>query len=161
MLAAGHFHHCRQMPHLVESSSRRRFNRRPDVGEETRLPLVKCPTCKTASVIERQSRKENENNGRVYFKCSRNFSWLANRCPYYNWQSEYFEELVSMRLIQVKEENDFEIEEEVISIDQQICRPTDGSDLERKMKKLIKAVMFMFVLFVGFVSIVVGYALKK
>ena len=42
------------------------------VGEETSLPLVICPCCKLARVIERRSTKENLNLGRVYFKCQRN-----------------------------------------------------------------------------------------
>lgn len=41
------------------------------VGEETGLPLVPCPDCKLARVIERRSKKENHNLGRVYFKCPR------------------------------------------------------------------------------------------
>jgi hypothetical protein len=42
------------------------------VGEETGLPLVICTRCNMAMIVERRSRKENENLGRMYFKCQRN-----------------------------------------------------------------------------------------
>ena len=49
------------------------------VGVETGLPLVICPLCKMARVIERRSRKENQNIGQVFFKCPRDnvqVSWF-------------------------------------------------------------------------------------
>jgi hypothetical protein len=37
-------------------------------GDETGLPMIQCPECKRERVIERQSKKQNENLGRVYVK---------------------------------------------------------------------------------------------
>ena len=38
-------------------------------GDETGLPMIQCPECKRERVIERWSKKQNENLGRVYVKC--------------------------------------------------------------------------------------------
>jgi predicted RNA-binding Zn-ribbon protein involved in translation (DUF1610 family) len=43
------------------------------LGEETGLPLIPCPDCGLARVIERCSAKETtKKHLRVYFKCPRN-----------------------------------------------------------------------------------------
>ena len=47
------------------------------VGEETGLPMIICPQCKRARVTESRSKKDNANFGRVYVKCSRNFTWVS------------------------------------------------------------------------------------
>jgi hypothetical protein len=55
-----------------ESSSRLHLEEYP-LGKETGLPLIPCPECGLARVIERRSEKETtENYLRVYFKCPRN-----------------------------------------------------------------------------------------
>ena len=43
------------------------------VGKETGLPLIVCPDCDLARVIElRVVKLESQNKGRIFFKCSRN-----------------------------------------------------------------------------------------
>jgi hypothetical protein len=42
------------------------------VGQETGLPLIWCPKCGLARIIELRVKKENSNQGRVFFKCERN-----------------------------------------------------------------------------------------
>ncbi|CAN6311462.1 unnamed protein product [Urochloa humidicola] len=71
------------------------------VGAETGLPMMICPSCKRARVFEAQSQKENKNHGRVYVKCPRYVSWVVNKCDYYWWQKEYFEDLVAAKVIRV------------------------------------------------------------
>ena len=46
-----------------------------DIGKETGLPLIMCPTCKRERVIELIVRTtENDNQGHMFFKCPRNVS---------------------------------------------------------------------------------------
>jgi hypothetical protein len=42
------------------------------VGELSVFPLVPCPECGMARVVEERTQKEGENHGRLYFKCVRN-----------------------------------------------------------------------------------------
>jgi len=43
------------------------------VGKETGLPLIVCPDCDLARVIElRVVKLESQNKGRIFFKCPRN-----------------------------------------------------------------------------------------
>jgi hypothetical protein len=42
------------------------------VGELSSFPLVPCPDCGMARVVERRTQNEAENHGRLYFKCARN-----------------------------------------------------------------------------------------
>jgi hypothetical protein len=42
------------------------------VSELSGFPLVPCPDCGMARVVEGQTQKEGENHGRLYFKCARN-----------------------------------------------------------------------------------------
>jgi hypothetical protein len=42
------------------------------VGELSGFPLVPCPDCGMARVVEGQTHKEGENHSRYYFKCVRN-----------------------------------------------------------------------------------------
>jgi len=96
------------------------------VGEETGLPLVICPRCKLARVIERWSMKENPNLGHVYFKCQRNgvsflfvtssaitiamlgliflnkFVQYVKLYGYYVWQRQYLEDLKKSGMIEVR-----------------------------------------------------------
>jgi hypothetical protein len=50
----------------------------PLFGEETGLPLIQCPYCKRAWVIERRTQQDSPNNyGRIYIKCPRNEKWVS------------------------------------------------------------------------------------
>jgi hypothetical protein len=42
------------------------------VGELIGFPLVPCPDCGMAQVVEGRTQKQGENRGRLYFKCARN-----------------------------------------------------------------------------------------
>jgi hypothetical protein len=42
------------------------------VGELRGFPLVPCPDCGMARVVEGQTQNEGENHGHLYFKCARN-----------------------------------------------------------------------------------------
>jgi ssDNA-binding Zn-finger/Zn-ribbon topoisomerase 1 len=42
------------------------------VGELSGFPLVPCPDCGMARVVEGRTRKQGENHGCLYFKCARN-----------------------------------------------------------------------------------------
>jgi hypothetical protein len=42
------------------------------VGELSGFPLVPCPDCGMARVVEGLTQKEGVNHGRLYFKCARN-----------------------------------------------------------------------------------------
>ena len=45
----------------------------PDpVGELIGFPLIPCPDCGLARVVERWTKKDGGNHGRLYFKCARN-----------------------------------------------------------------------------------------
>jgi hypothetical protein len=50
------------------------------VGELSGFPLVPCPDCGMARVVEGRTQKEGENDGRLYFKCARN-SVSSLLCP--------------------------------------------------------------------------------
>ena len=70
------------MSHRAESSSSSRPARRLSsavarfvaypVGTETGLPLIVCPDCKLARVIELRVVQDTRNKGRSFFKCPRN-----------------------------------------------------------------------------------------
>ncbi|CAN6231721.1 unnamed protein product [Urochloa humidicola] len=137
------------------------------VGTETGLPMMICPSCKRARVFEARSQKENKNHGRVYVKCPRYVSWVANKCDYYRWQKKYFEDLVAAKVIRVFLSEEDEIQE-VQSINQ---IPAAGSPapssvvlqnnkLKAKVEKLSQAMLFVGLVVVVFVSMAVGYALK-
>ncbi|CAN6360470.1 unnamed protein product [Urochloa humidicola] len=88
------------MPQRAESSALR--NQMSElVGAETGLPMMICSSCKRARVFEARSQKENRNHGWIYVKCPRYVSWVANKCDYYRWQKEYFEDLVAAKVIRV------------------------------------------------------------
>ena len=42
------------------------------VGELSSFPLIPCPECGLARVVEGRTKKEGENHGRLFFKCARN-----------------------------------------------------------------------------------------
>ncbi|CAN6299506.1 unnamed protein product [Urochloa humidicola] len=113
-------------------------------------------------LIERRSKKENENFGRVYIKCPRDLSWIANRCSYYKWQRAYLDDLVARRLVHLlpeESEEEIEIGDEVESIPNRAAG-TNGQNMEAKIEKLTKAVVFLSIIVVGFVGVLVGYLLK-
>jgi hypothetical protein len=71
------------MSHYTESSGGVRARSRHQGGQsrhiyfdpisaESGFPLVHCPECDVARVVEGRTRKEGENHGRIYFKCVRN-----------------------------------------------------------------------------------------
>ncbi|CAO2181309.1 unnamed protein product [Urochloa humidicola] len=153
----------------VGGSSGGRRQTRDGFGEETGLPLLMCPECNKARVIERRSQKQNENHGRVYFKCPRNISWVHDRCPYYKWQREYFDELVEKNVVQIVlgQAGEELIEEEVQSMDCEsswMAARAGGvvqyKAMEAKVDSLMKTVMFLTVLVVALVGVGVGYILK-
>ncbi|CAO2148905.1 unnamed protein product [Urochloa humidicola] len=129
--------------------------------------MMICPSCKRAQVLEARSKKENKNHGRVYVKCPRFVSWVANKCDYYRWQKEYFEDLVAPKVIRVFVPEEDEIQE-VQSIHQipAAGSPAPGAvvlqnnELKAKIEKLTQATMFVGLLAVVFISMAIGYALK-
>ena len=74
------------MSHMAEYSSCSRPLRRQEqggssigahalvypTGKESGLPLIECPDCNLARVIELRAKKDTPNNGRTFFKCPRN-----------------------------------------------------------------------------------------
>jgi len=93
------------------------------VGTETGLPLIVCPDCKLARVIELRVVQDTRNKGRSFFKCPRNgvsfgdfpfsfilalacliyFFFLHNPqlCSFYRFQKAYFDELVDKKIIRI------------------------------------------------------------
>ncbi|CAN6317196.1 unnamed protein product [Urochloa humidicola] len=158
------------MSRWVESSCGRGVvprARRDPVGEESGLPLIMCPKCKGARVIERRSRKENVNLGRVYIKCPRDISGM---CDYYKWQRQYFEELVDSKVVLVIQneidEGDDELEEEreVQSLTRGnggMVQSQQSKKIEENIDKLLKAVQLLIVLLLSFGGLVVVLFLFK
>lgn len=90
---------------------------------------------------------------------------MADRCWYYRFQRQYFDDLLKYKKVQVFADEEDE-EQEVLSNSQLPGSPGLGgpvfqsNELEAKVEKLTQA-MKLFVLFaVAFVSMGVGYALK-
>jgi len=48
------------------------------LGKDTGFPLVKCPWCKSARVIELVA-KTDLNFGRIFFKCPSNIEYVSSR----------------------------------------------------------------------------------
>jgi hypothetical protein len=42
------------------------------VGDLSGFPLIPCPDCGVAQVVEGRTKKDGQNHGRLYFKCARN-----------------------------------------------------------------------------------------
>ena len=42
------------------------------IGELSSFPLIPCPDCHLAQVVEGRTKKDSENYGPLYFKCARN-----------------------------------------------------------------------------------------
>ena len=42
------------------------------VGELSGFPLIPCPDCGLARVVEGRTKKDGDNHDRLYFKCARN-----------------------------------------------------------------------------------------
>jgi hypothetical protein len=50
----------------------------PLFGEETGFPLIQCPYCKRARLVERRTQQDSPlNYGRIYIKCPRNEKWVS------------------------------------------------------------------------------------
>ncbi|CAN6373061.1 unnamed protein product [Urochloa humidicola] len=163
------------MSHRAESSSASRATRRQErvvssvheqsvaypVGKETGLPLIVCPECHLARVIELRVKKETPNKGRSFFKCARN--GIPKLCGFYRFQKEYFDELVDKKIIQVRCEQIEELAEELEGdelVDKKIIHVDDEGmqDLEKKLEKIMWKMNFVIV----FVAIVVlGVVLKS
>ena len=74
------------MEHYSESSGGGRARSRLHGGPSTRIasvgldpidklsgfPLIPCPDCHLARVMEGRTKNDSENHGRLYFKCARN-----------------------------------------------------------------------------------------
>ncbi|CAN6299922.1 unnamed protein product [Urochloa humidicola] len=72
------------------------------VGEESGFPLVRCPQCGLDWVVELRVKKDNVNNGRVFFKCPRNLEWESSmKCSYYKWQRLYLQELCALDIVEI------------------------------------------------------------
>ncbi|CAL4972013.1 unnamed protein product [Urochloa decumbens] len=72
------------------------------VGVETGLPLIRCPQCGLDWVVELRVKKDNNNNGRVFFKCPRNIEWeVPRRCTWYKWQRLYLQELCALDFVDI------------------------------------------------------------
>ncbi|KAG2635612.1 hypothetical protein PVAP13_2NG400500 [Panicum virgatum] len=149
-----------------ESSASRRSRskmRHFPVGVETGLLLVICPLCKMARVIERRSRRENENIGRVFFKCPRDNVPGPTRCGYYRFQRNYLDDLVEGKYVQFFDvENGVEDIEEMQSgeVEQGPNGGGMNKEVEARMESLSKTVRLLVVLVVGLCALVVGYLLK-
>ncbi|PUV26737.1 hypothetical protein PAHAL_J027800 [Panicum hallii] len=70
------------------------------LGKETGLPLIPCPDCGMARVIERRSGKDTtENYLRVFFKCPRNS--FPKLCGFYNFQRQYLDKLEELGIVAI------------------------------------------------------------
>lgn len=70
------------------------------LGEESGLPLIPCPDCGLARVIERRSMKEGKNHLRVYFKCLRN--GYPKLCGFYGFQRQYLDKLKELGIVTIR-----------------------------------------------------------
>ena len=82
------------MTHYAESSGGGRARSRLQGGRSTRIhsidfdpvgelsgfPLIVCPECGLDRVVEGRTKKEGENQGRLYFKCARNTVSIQSVC---------------------------------------------------------------------------------
>ena len=82
------------MSHYAESSGGGRARSRLQGGRSTRIhsidfdpvgelsgfPLIVCPECGLDRVVEGRTKKEGENQGRLYFKCARNTVSIQSVC---------------------------------------------------------------------------------
>ncbi|XP_025791895.1 uncharacterized protein LOC112873084 [Panicum hallii] len=135
------------------------------VGEETGLPLIPCPFCGRARVIElRANTTENGNEGRVFFKCPRRGAQMGGRCDYFSWQREYLDMLVSLKIIQIHAI----VDGEPIGAPGNASR--EASDLvsgrlernamEEKVDSLIRAIKMLVVVMVVGAVLAIMYQLK-
>ncbi|CAN6203711.1 unnamed protein product [Urochloa humidicola] len=142
------------------------------VGEESGLPLIICPKCKRGrliELIERRSKKENVNLGRVYIKCPRDKSWMPDRCDYYKWQRNYFEELVDKKVIDlVTQRETYEVDDQVEEEREvrSVTRGKEGSSMQSKkieenMEKLMKAMQLVIIMLFSFTALLVVLFLFK
>ncbi|CAO2047580.1 unnamed protein product [Urochloa humidicola] len=122
------------------------------VSELSGFPLVRCPQCGLARVVEGRTKKDTENHGRLYFKCPRN--GFTKLCGYYGFEKQYFQLLKDLGVVVIRPSQWGELvnqEEEEESVDS----PNDDKQkkaLEQKMDNVIwkmnvffECVVFMFV----------------
>ncbi|CAN6272554.1 unnamed protein product [Urochloa humidicola] len=162
------------MSRWVESSSARggasasRREIADPIGEESGLPLIVCPKCNGARLIERRSKKENANLGRVYIKCPRDKSWMPDRCDYYNWQRNYFQDLVDRKVIVVmqgEDQDEGDDQEEEEREVQSVSRGKDGrvqsKKIEENVEKLMKAMQLLIIMMFSVCALLVVLFLLK
>jgi hypothetical protein len=90
------------------------------------------------------------------------------KCGYYQWQKEYFDDLVAAKVIQVFDgEHDHEIEEEqsadlqpVLLAPEAVGGKEKRQDVKAKLDKIFKLVCVLFVLVVALIGMFVGKAMK-
>jgi hypothetical protein len=156
----------------------------PYFGEESGLPLIVCPYCKRARVIERHTQQDSATNyGRIYIKCARNEKWvsftlafrfrlfdlakidflpliiqLPEQCDYYRWQKAYFLELIEANQIQLCLSEEGRDEGEVQSARRNVQQK---QHLEAKVEQMMYGMVFLGVVVVGLMGVLLGYMLKK
>ncbi|CAD6223705.1 unnamed protein product [Miscanthus lutarioriparius] len=105
------------MTHYAESSGGGRARSRLQGGRSTRIhsidfdpvgelsgfPLIVYPECGLDRVVEGRTKKEGENQGRLYFKCARNT--YSKVCGYYRFEKQYFQKLKDDGVIVVRPSN--------------------------------------------------------
>ena len=152
------------------------------VGQETGLPLVKCPHCNLTRVIELRIMLETRNKGMSFIKCPRNgvseaflltvvnhcmhnlcvnccsSNFLQNPkfCGYYKFQKEYLDDLIDKVVVIMCEE--LEDLEEGIEGSEPAIDDEGMKDLEKNLDHLMWKMNLVFVC-VGIVllSVVVKY----
>ncbi|CAL4970110.1 unnamed protein product [Urochloa decumbens] len=157
------------MAHYAESSGGGRSRSRVQagrnfgldpVGELSGFPLVPCPDCGLARVVEGRTKKDSENHGRLYFKCPRN--GFPKLCGFYRFEKQYFQKLKDLGVIVVRPSQWAEmVNEEVDSVQS----PNDDKlkkSLEQKMDNVMwRMNLFLAcVVFMLFGSVLMYYAMK-
>ncbi|KAJ1291099.1 hypothetical protein BS78_02G292400 [Paspalum vaginatum] len=119
------------------------------------LPLIVCPLCHLNEVVElRTVSDENGNQGRFFFKCSRNVPRMAGRCKFYEWPKRYLNVLVDLGVININLHGI--VGDCNAGSEEQVADSDAGSHdrMEEKMDALIRAIKLLAVML--FISIVVG-----
>ncbi|XP_039845532.1 uncharacterized protein LOC120705065 [Panicum virgatum] len=108
------------------------------VGKETGLPLIVCPDCDLARVIElRVVKLESQNKGRIFFKYPRNGN--PKLCGFYRFQREYLDELVEKKIVRICNQIDEHGgKEDEAPGENEGMKQNDGmKQLENKMERLM------------------------
>ncbi|CAL5084521.1 unnamed protein product [Urochloa decumbens] len=148
------------MAQYAESSGGRRSRSRVQagrnveldpVGELSGFPLIRCPVCGLARVVEGRTKKDTENHGRLFFKCARNA--FPKLCSYYGFEKQYFQLLKDVGVVVVRPSQWAEVvnEEEEGSVDspngdkQKKTLEQKMDSVFWKMNVFFACVVFMFV----------------